>query len=59
MEEYLYCHFESERHNVFLKDVSIALIDKTNGSGSTKKTTFWLYTLKMLAPYGLNVKNVI
>ena len=33
----LYSHFESEGHNGFLKDVSIVLIDKTDGSDSTKR----------------------
>ena len=44
---------------VFLEDVSITLIDKTDGSDPTKRETFWMHTLKTLAPYGLNVENVI
>ena len=59
MQEYLYSHFESEGHNGFLEDVSITLIDKTDGSDPTKRETFWMHTLKTLAPYGLNVENGI
>ena len=59
MQEYLYSHFESEGHNGFLEDVSIALIDKTDGSDPKKRETFWMHTLKTLAPYGLNVEDGI
>ena len=45
--------------NGFLEDVSITLIDKTDGSDPTKRETFWMHTLKTLAPYGLNVENGI
>ena len=59
MQEYLYIHFESEGHNGFLEDVSIALIDKTDDSDPTKGETFWVHTLKSLASHGLNVENGI
>ena len=59
MQEYLYSHFESEGHNGFLEDVSIALIDKTDGSDPTKREKFWMHTLKTLAPYGLNIEDGI
>ena len=58
-EEYLYSHFESEGHSGFPEDVSITLIDKTEGSDPTKIETFWMHTLKTLAPYGLKVENGI
>ena len=57
MQEYLYSHFESKRHNGFLEDVSITLIDKTDGSDPTKRDSFWMHTLKTLAPHGLNDEN--
>ena len=49
-------HFESEGHKRFL-DVSNALINKTDGSNPMKRETFWMHTLKTLAPYGLNVED--
>ena len=57
MQEYLYSHFEREEHNSFLEDVSITLINKTDGSDPTKRETFWMHTLKTLAPYKINVEN--
>ena len=36
MQEHLYKHFESEEHTEFL-DISIILIDKTDGSNPTKR----------------------
>ena len=59
MQEHLYSRFESEGHNGFLEDVSIALIDKTDGSDLTKRETFWMHTRKTLAPHGLNVEDGI
>ena len=58
MQEYLYTHFEGEGHNGFL-DVSITLIDKTEGSDPTKRETFWMHRLKTLAPCGINIENGI
>ena len=57
MQEHLYKHFESERHSLFSEDVSVILIDKTDGSNPTKRETYWMQTLKIIAPYGLNVEN--
>ena len=59
MQEYLYSHLKSEGHNGFQEDASITLIDKTDGFDPRKRKTFWMHTLKKLAPYGLNVENGI
>ena len=53
----MYKHFESERHSGFREDVSVILIDKTDGSNPTKRETYCVQTLKTIAPYGLNVAN--
>ena len=37
MQQHLYEHFYSEVHNGFLGNVSISLIDKTDGSQSKKR----------------------
>ena len=52
MQEHLYKHFKSFRH-----DVSVILIDKADCSNSTKRETYWMRTQKTIAPYGLNVEN--
>ena len=39
MQEHLYKHFESEHHSGFREDVSVILIDKTDGSNPTKRET--------------------
>ena len=57
MQEHLYKHFESERLSGFRGNVSVTLIDKTDGSDPTKRGTYWMRTLKTIAPYGLKVEN--
>ena len=57
IQEHLYKHFETERHSGFREDVSVMLIDKIDGSNPTKRETYWIRTLKTIAPYGLNVEN--
>ena len=57
MQQHLHKHRESEHHSGFHDDVSIILIDKTDGSNPTKRETNWMRTLKTIAPYGLNVEN--
>ena len=61
MQEYLYSHFESEGHKGFLGDVSITVIDKTDGSNPTNRETenVWRHALKTLVRYALNVENGI
>ena len=59
IQEYLYNYFESEGHIEFLDDVSITLIDKTDGFNPIKRENYWMQTLKTYAPYGLNVVDSI
>ena len=40
IQEHLYKHFESKSHADFRDDVSVILIDKTDGSKPTKKETY-------------------
>ena len=42
IQEHLYKHYESEGHTEFLDDVSITLIDKTDGSNRTKRENYWM-----------------
>ena len=41
MQEHLYRHFSSPDHMVFLDDVSVTLIDKTDGSDPKKREDCW------------------
>ena len=41
----------------FWCDVSVTLIDKTNGENPIKREHYWRHTLKTLAPDGLNVED--
>ena len=56
MQEHLYRHFSSSGHRGFLNDVSVTLIDKTNGSDPKKQEDYLMKILKM-APYGLNIED--
>ena len=40
LKEHLYKHFESEGHTEFFDDVSMTLIDKTNGSDPAKRENY-------------------
>ena len=46
-------------YNHFIDDVSITLIDKTDGCNPTKRKTFYMHTFKALAPYKINIENGI
>ena len=59
MQQHLYEHFYSKGHNGFLGNVSISLIDKTDGFQPKKRDNYWTRTLKTLAPLGLNVENAV
>ena len=59
IQEHLYNYFKSEGHIEFLDDVSITLIDKTDGFNPNKRENYWMRTLKTYAPYGLNVVDSI
>ena len=40
-------------------DVSVTLIDKTDGSDPKKREDYWMKTLKTMAPYGLNIEDSV
>ena len=46
MQEHLFKHFHSMWQNGFLHNVSITLIDKTNGKNPKKREDYWRRTLK-------------
>ena len=46
MQEHLFKHFSSMGHNGFLNNLSITLIDKTDGKNPKKREDYWRRTLK-------------
>ena len=59
MQQLLYEHFYSEDHDGFLGNVSVSLIDKTDGFQPTKRENYWMGTLKTLAPLGLTIESAV
>ena len=59
MQEHLCRYFSSPGHRGFLNDVSVTLIDKTDGSDPKKREEYWMKTLKTMAPYGLNIEDSV
>ena len=59
MQEHLFRHFCSKRHEGFLKDASVALIEKTNSSDPKKRKNSWMRALRTLTPDGINVENTV
>ena len=59
MQQYLYEHFYSKGYDGFSGNVSISLIDKTDGFQPKKRENYWMRTLKTLAPLGLNVESAV
>ena len=57
MQQHFHEHFNSTGHTGFLNDVSITLIDKTDGSNPTKREYFWIRTLRTMSPLGFNIEN--
>ena len=45
MQEHLYTDFSSPGHSGFLNDISVTLIDKTDGSHPEKWEDYWMKTL--------------
>ena len=59
MQEHLLKHFNSMGQNGFLHNVSITLIDKTDGKNPKKRDDYWRRTVKTYSPFGLNVEDSV
>ena len=53
----LHEHFLSDSHQSFEEDVNICLINKTDPSDLHKRDYYWMRTLKIIAPFGLNTEE--
>ena len=58
-KKHLFRHFSSPGHRGFLNDVSVTLIEKTDGSDPKKREDYWMKTLKTMPPYGLNIEDSV
>ena len=58
-QEHLFEHFKSEGHSGFLANVSITLIDKTDGKDPNRRENYWMRTRKTYAPFGLNTEDSV
>ena len=59
MQEHLYEHFCIDGDNGFLEDVAITLINKTDGRNPKNRESYWMRTLKTLAPNGLKIEYCV
>ena len=57
MQEHLYEHFCDSEHSGFLNHVSITFIDRMDPTNPLQRENYWKHTLKIFAPYGLNIKE--
>ena len=55
MQEHFYKNFERQCHSGFRDDVSVIIIDKTDGSNPAKRDTYWMRILTTIALYDLNI----
>ena len=59
MQEHLFKHFSSMEPNGFLNNVSIALINKSDGKNLKKRKIYWKRNLKTYLPFGLNEEDSV
>ena len=59
MQEHLFIHFDSIGHNGFFNNVSITLIDKTDGKNPKKREGYWRRTLKTYLSFRLYVVDSV
>ena len=58
-QKFIRSHFLQPDRKGVHKDVEVRLIDKTQGSDSTKREFYWIRTLRTLYPDNLNIRLVI
>ena len=59
MQQHLYERSFTAKVNGFLRNVSISLIDKTDGFQPKKRENYWMKTLKTPALLGLNIESAV
>ena len=56
LQEHLFENVNSEGHE-FFHDISVTMIDKTDGKNPPRRDYYWQHTLKTLAPHSLNFED--
>ena len=59
MQEHLFEHFNREGHSGYLGNVSMTLIDKTDGKDPKRRENYWIRTLETYAPIRLNIEDSV
>ena len=59
MQEHLLENFKSEGHSGFYGNVSITLIDKTDGKDPKRTENYWIRKLKTYVPFRLNIEDSV
>ena len=57
MQEHHFRHFSSPGLTVFLNDVLITFIDKTDPSDPLEREDYWRRSLKTMASFGVNIED--
>ena len=59
----MFNHFKSEHfkhfNSGFIGNVSVTLTDKTNDMDSKRRDNYWMRTLKIYAPLGINIADSV
>ena len=56
--EHLLEHFKNEFHSGIFGNVFITLIDNADGMDPKRRENYWMRTLKIYLPFGLNVEDI-
>ena len=59
IQQHLLNHFCTSSHCGFLEDVSLTLIDKTDPSDPLNMEDYWRSSLKAMAPFRLNIEEIV
>ena len=59
MQEHLFEHFKGESHSGFLGNVSITLMNKTDGKDPKRRENYWIRTRKTYALFGHNIEDSV
>ena len=59
IQEHLFEHFKHEGHSGFLGNISIKLIDETDGKDLKRRENYWIRALRTYAPFGPIIEDSV